>query len=141
MRLSAKILENVSGVNHWNYASEANVYEGQVNEIYIQLVDISKAIHIDSVIGEIPEYPMRYIPQGSSIAVAAVFPALDDSEEFSIAATQPFADDKSIWKITIPSSQLPKSGNFQLNLTEDGVVKSVIVKSAISAELLEVGSC
>jgi hypothetical protein len=141
MRLSAKILENVSNINHWNYASEAHVYEGQVNYIYLQLVDLSKTIDIDGTIGSISDYPMRYIPQGTSISLVAVFPSIDDAQQFEITATQPFADDKSIWKIATPSSQLPKSGNFQLKLTEDGVTKTFFVKASVVAELLNIGGC
>lgn len=141
MRLSAKILDNVSSINHWNYSNEAHVYEGQVNEIYFQLVDLSKTVEVNGVIGQISDYPMRYIPQGSVVSVSLEFDSIDDSEVFTVNATQPFSDDKSIWKASISASQLPKTGNFKLTLTEDGVSKSVIVKSSIIANLYEVGGC
>lgn len=141
MRLSAKILENVSNVNHWNYANEAYVYEGQVNEMYIQLVDLSKAIYVDSIIGEVSDYPMRYISQGNTVSLTGIFPSIDDAQEFEITASQPYADDKSIWKLTFPSSNLPKSGNFQLRITEDGVSKIFMVKASIVANMMNVGGC
>jgi len=139
--LSAKILTNVASVNQWNYCQEAQLFEGQANEFYLQLVDLSKNIDIGSAIGEISDHPIRYIPQGTRVSLKASFSSVDDTEEFEINATQPFSDDGSIWKIQIPSTQLPKSGNFQITLTEDGISKTVNLKSAISVNLLNISSC
>ncbi|HLD91692.1 MAG TPA: hypothetical protein VI911_11895 [Patescibacteria group bacterium] len=135
MRLSAKILENVSSINHWNYANEAYVYEGQANTIYLQLVDLSKPIQASS------EFPMRYSPTSATFSLSAKFSSVDSAKEFTIVATKPFADDKSIFKIDIPSTQFPRTGNLILILTENGTSKTFLVKSAIVAELLNVGGC
>jgi hypothetical protein len=140
MRLNAKVLKNVANVNHWLYSSQASVQEGQANEIYVQLVDFDKIPGSDKSVA-LPDSPLRYIPQGSVIALEATFTSIDTAQEFSIIGTQPFADDKSIWKFTLQSTQLPKSGNFKLTLTEDSVVKAMLVKGGVSTQLLNVGSC
>lgn len=140
MRLSAKILKNVANVNTWEYANQASVQEGQANEIYVQLVDLDKVPGSDKSVA-LPDNPMRYIPQGTTVGAEATFPSIDDAQELVIVGTQPFADDKSIWKFSLTSSQLPKSGNFKIKLTEDGVDKYILVKSGISTSLLSVGSC
>lgn len=140
MRLSAKILKNVANVNNWQYSSQASVQEGQANDIYVQLVDLDKA-HGTEKSAAFPENPLRYIPQGAVIALTATFPSIDDAAELVIVASQPFADDKSIWKITLSSTQLPKSGNFKLKLTEDGVDKFILVKNGVSVDLLNIGGC
>jgi len=140
MRLYAKILDNVSNVNHWNYANQAYIYEGQVNEMYIQLVDLSKNLHVAGSVSANSNIEMRYIPQGVT-SVSIEFPSIDDSEVFSIAATQPFIDDKSIWKVTIPSNKMPQSGAFKLTLIESGASKSVMVKDCVRTVLLKIGSC
>jgi len=140
MRLNAKILKNVAGVNQWYYSNQATVQEGQINEIYLQLVDLDKMPGIEKS-PALPDFPLRYIPQGTTVTLVAFFPSIDDATEITVSASQPFADDKSIWKISLTAAQLPKSGNFKLTLTEDGTVKKILVKNGISAELLSVGSC
>ena len=140
MRLNAKILKNVASVNQWQYGSQAYVQEGQSNEIYLQLVDLDKVPGTDKSVA-LPENPMRYIPQGSVVTLVVTFPSIDSAQELVIEAIQPFADDKSIWKISLSSSQLPKTGNFKLKLTEDSEEKSMLVKNGVSVNLLEVGGC
>lgn len=140
MRINAKMLKNVSGVNHWEYATEAYLQEGQINEFYFQLVDLNK-IHPAEKSKAQPDFPLRYISQATVVSATVTFPALDSGDQFDIVATQPFADDKSIWKVTVPSAQVPSSGNIIVTLTEDGATKTFVVKSAIRVELLNVGSC
>ena len=140
MRLNVKILKNVADVNNWQHTGQASVQEGQANEIYIQLVDFDKIPGSDKSVA-LPENPLRYMPQGAVIAVSATFPSIDTAQEFTVAGTRPFADDKSVWKFSLSSSQLPKSGNFKIKITEDGSDKNILVKNGISVELLNVGSC
>lgn len=140
MRLSAKILKNVANVNNWEYANSASVQEGQANEIYVQLVDLDKIPGQDKSVA-LPENPMRYIPQGTTIETEATFPSINDANVLTIIGTQPFADDKSIWKFTLTDEQLPKSGNFKIKLMEDANEKNILVKGGVSASLLNVGSC
>jgi hypothetical protein len=140
MRLNAKILKNVAGVNNWQYVNQATIQEGQINEIYLQLVDYDKTPGVEKS-SVLPDFPLRYIPQGTTIALEASFPSIDDAAVFAVAGTQPFADDKSIWKFTLTSSQIPKSGNFKLKLTEDGADRQILVRNSIIVDLLNVGSC
>lgn len=140
MRLNAKMLKNVSNVNSWQYTGQASIQEGQTNEIYVQLVDLDKIPGTDKSVA-LPENPLRYIPQGSVITVSASFPSIDTAQEFTVIGTQPFADDKSIWKFSLLTTQLPKSGNFKIKLIEDGAEKQLLVKSGVSVSLLNVGGC
>ena len=147
MRINAKILKNVANVNNWQYVSQANIQEGQANELYFQLVDLDIIPNNEDQSVSLPASPMRYIPQGTAISVEITFPALrsegDDAgaEQFAVAASQPFSDDGSIWKISLTSSQLPKSGSLTVKLTIDGVDKYFLVNNAISVDLLNVGGC
>ena len=140
MRLNAKILKNVAGVNNWAYANQASIQEGQANEIYFQIVDWDQIPGTDKSIA-LPDAPLRYIPQGAVISLSASFPSIDSAQEFSVVGTQPFPDDKSIWKVTLLSNQVPKSGNFKIKLVEDGSAKNILAKNALSVNLLNVGSC
>jgi len=147
MRLNAKILKNVIDINSWQYTNQATVQEGQVNEIYLQLVDLDKNPSNENSSTVLSETPLRYIPQGTVIFLEITFPALRSqstdigAEQFSVIATQPFTDDQSIFKITLSSSQLPKSGSITGKLIIDGVDKYFLLPNAIIVDLLNIGSC
>lgn len=146
MRLSAKALKNVANVNHWEYASNIFVQEGQSNTFYIQLVDLDQTpVEGDSEF--LPQHPMRHIPQGTVVELDVTFPALrselddDGAEQFTVAASQPFPSDGSIWRVDLSNTQTPKSGNITLALTVDGNVFNFKMLQAIQTSLLEIGSC
>jgi len=140
MRINAKIIKNVADVNQWEYANVAYVQEGQSNEIYIQLVDLDKT-HSAEKSTALPEFPLRYMPQGTVVTLTATFPNIDSDEQFTITGAQPFADDKSIWRLPLTATDIPASGNFIITLTEDGVEKTFLIRNALSVELVNVGGC
>ena len=142
MRLGAKILKNVIDVNHWQHANQAHVVEGQSNDIYIQLLDLDWSTKSSAEKSpSFHEFPIRYMSQATTIIVKASFMSIDDSEEFEVTATQPFADDKSIYKFALTSSQIPNAGNVTIIVDEDGTERSFLIKQAIEVELLNSGSC
>ena len=128
MRLTAIILENVANINNYDIVSEATLSDSGPNSFHIQIVNLSK-------------HEIRYITQASSYSVTALFDDINDAEEFEISATQPFADDKSIWKISFSSSQIPNSGTFVIKLTEDGIDTKFKVVQSLIVELLNDGGC
>lgn len=142
MRLSARMLKNVVDVNHWQHSSQAYVSEGQPNDIFIQLIDLDWSTK-DSPeqSAAFPQFPVRYISQDAGISVKATFLAIDDDEEFEVTATQPFTDDKSIWKFTLTASQIPNAGNLLITVTENSVDKSFVVQSGVSVDLINRGGC
>jgi len=142
MRLSAKILKNVNSVNSWQYASQCFMQEGQANELYIQLVDLDLSTPVSPEKSPAnPEHPIRYISQATTVSISAKFDALETDSQFSITGTQPFADDKSIFKFSLTASQVPNSGNLLITLTEDGANKNFVIRSAVNVEVLNIGSC
>jgi len=128
MRLSAQILENVHNINSYEVVSEAHLSDSGPNYIYIQIVDLSKK-------------GIRYMSQAAAYSVSAMFTDIDDSQEFEIVASQPFADDKSIFKISFTSSQVPNSGTFVVKLIEDGVERKFKVVQSLIVELINDGGC
>lgn len=142
MKIKAKTLKNVVDINHWQHSPQANISEGQANSIYIQLVDSdwsNKSTPEKSFLAN--EYPIRYLSRAAVFEVKARFLSIDDSQEFEIIASQPFADDKSIFKFSLTSAQIPNAGNFIIVLTEDGISKSFVMNQSITVELLNKGSC
>lgn len=140
MRLSAKILKNVIDINHFQHSNQSIVSEGQANDIYIQLIDLdwsTKASPEQS--SAFPQYPIRYISGATVLQVKATFLAIDDDEEFEIIASQPFTDDKSIFKFSLTNDQIPNSGNLLITVTEDGSERSLVIQNGISVDLLNRG--
>lgn len=133
MKLSAKILKNVASVNQFEYATSAHIQEGQINEIYFQIVDLDKKMAQNC--------PLRYLSQATTLAVEVTFPSIDDAQVIVSTASQPFSDDKSIWKVTLSSTQLPNSGAINVKITEDSVDRYFIVKAAVEVQLLSDGGC
>jgi hypothetical protein len=140
MRLSAKILRNVANVNHFGYTDQATIVEGSSNEFHLQLVDLDKLTYgKDSE--ALPDHPLRYMPAAGA-TLTATFSSLFEDEEFQISASQPFVDDKSIWRVELTDEQLPKTGNLVLTLVENGNNKRFVVRFAINVELNDnVGGC
>lgn len=141
MRLSAKPLKNVTNINSWKLSNQWFIGEGQANSLYLQLVDLEVETALNPSNGAFPNMPIRYISGATVITLKAEFDSVDDAEVISITASQPFANDKSIWKLDLSSSQNPGNGNVKITLTEDSVDKSFIMMNVIVLDSLEVGSC
>ena len=74
MRLSGKILKNVVDVNHWRHSSQAFVSEGQINHIYVQLVDLDQSTKSTNEQSDaFPQFPIRYLSQSTVMSVRANF--------------------------------------------------------------------
>lgn len=141
MRLSAKVLESVVNINSYKYSNTAYLVEGSTNAVYVQLVDNAKTAEISPKSKVLPDNPLRYISQATALSVTATFPSIDDAAKITAVGTQPFAEDKSIWKFTLTSSQVPASGNFNITVVEDGNSKQFTIINAISVDLLNSGGC
>lgn len=138
MRLSAKMIKNVEHVNNFQYTDEVEIQEGNENEFYFQLVDLDKVpLAEDSKV--LPDLPLRYMSEDGSLVVE--FDSLFDDETFEVAATQPFALDSSIWKVTLTEDQVPKTGNMVFRFTENSKTKRVSVRNVIRVTLEDLGGC
>lgn len=127
MLLSARFLNDVANVNSFEHADVAEFTEGDASSIYFQLIDSSLDKSID---GYIPA-GRRYVPAAGATLQVTV-ESLDDSKEIVRFATQPFAQDGSIWKLDfLTSDKIRGTANLRLKLTESGVVKSGLVKSGL----------
>jgi hypothetical protein len=142
MRLGAKILRNVVDVNHWQHADQAHIAEGESNHIFIQLIDKDWSTKSSpEKTGAFTEYPIRYISDATTITVKAKFLSIDDDQAFEVTATQPYADDKSIFEFSLTSDQIPNAGNLVISVDEDGSEKTFVIKQAIEVDLINAGGC
>lgn len=134
MRLSARILENVSGVNAYDYADAAEMTAGDAPTIYFQLIDLSKD---RAEKGFVPA-GRRYVPAAGA-TLSVVLDNIDDSRKVTRAATQPFPQDPSIWAITLlTTDKVLGTVNMKLTLTEPGPkVTYGFLSNALRVESLE----
>lgn len=142
MKLNARLMKNIVDINHWQHSSVAHIAEGQSNKIFIQLVDkdwSTKSTPEKS--GAFVEFPIRYISQATVIVVTAKFLSIDNDQAFEVIATQPYTDDKSIFKFSLTSDQIPNAGNLVIVVNEDGVEKTFVIKQAIEVDLINAGGC
>lgn len=110
MLLSVRMLKDVQTVNSFEPDTELNWTEGDSLDIYFQLVDLN----LDR-----PEqgfYPSgrRYVPAAGA-TLQCSFECIDNAKTVTRFAVQPFANDGSIWKISILSTD-PIRGSPQLRL-------------------------
>lgn len=127
MKLSVKALINVDNLNAYKTVAQTEANEGQPNYLHFKLIDMNR----DGI---------RYIPtSGSSLKV--IFDSIDDSKVIEVIASNPFPDDRSIFKVALTSSQIPASGGIKFVLTEDGIQKSFYVSQLIIVNTLDVGGC
>lgn len=137
MKLSARLLKNVSSANSFSYAETwTSIQDDTVAEatrLYFQFVDLDQGS---------ADCPIRFLPIGTVVTATVSFPNLDDALEFTTNATQLYpTDDKSIWYIDLTSSQFPSSGAVVFSLTIDGVTRRFRLDNAMSVETLNAGMC
>jgi hypothetical protein len=115
------------GVNDFSYVTEVRFTQGDVVNIYFQLVDKNKDDGLK------PPY-RRYMPASAATLVVTI-KNINDSATLTKTATQPFTQDPSIWRISLTAAD-SVSGTFslQLALTEGSVVTRGTIFNAISSQ-------
>lgn len=130
MRNIVKILDNVCGVNNFDIVEEIRLTRGNQYELYFQL-----ATEKSDAQGEITQ--LRYIPQGTNIAVEVYFDNLDLTYNVKRVATAAFAGDSSIYKVSILAQDQLMFNSMSVVVVEDGVVTNFFVETDIAT--LDIG--
>jgi hypothetical protein len=129
MLLSAKVLTDVSGVNGFTPVSVYEFTEGDAPTIYFQLVDLS----LDRAEQGFSPPGRRYIP-ASGATLQCVIVNTDEAKKLTRFAAQPFAQDGSIWALTLTSTDFVRgSVDVLLTLTEGAKVTRGAIRSSINA--------
>ena len=127
MKLSARPLIDVAGVNDYIPSQQVEFSVGDALTFYIQLIDLEKnlAAHGWNPPG------MRYVP-ASGATLAVTFTNIDDAKQFTRFASIPFAQDPSIWAIPVLSTD-PVGGTISIKavLTEGDVTRSFTLQGAL----------
>jgi|SRR6266404_7855421 len=127
MHLGARLLSGVGSVNVFAFATEVSAAQGDAFDAYFQFLDLEQ--HVNSQ-GFFPA-GNRYMPAtGASVLVDVG--NIDSAKRFTRAATQPFPQDASIWKLSFMSTD-PLAGtvSLKIKLTESGATRSVFMLAAL----------
>jgi hypothetical protein len=115
MQLAIKTLNNASTVNNLMYLNQTTVTPGETKTIYFQLIDSDT------------QFGNRYIPTvGSTVTIE--MNCLNKNNNISKIATNPIADDRSIWAFNLSSSETNTLAGINMTVTVvDGanIIKSV----------------
>jgi hypothetical protein len=133
VRLSLRMLDSVSGVNNFNYANSVGMTEGDSPTVYFQLVDLSQD-RADQ--GFVPA-GRRYCPAaGATMTVNLLH--VDDARKVVKTATQPFANDPSIWCFSLlPTDPVRGTVNVVVTLSEGLKQTKGVLQQALSVEPLD----
>lgn len=125
MLLSARMLENVASVNDFNYVDQVRFTQGDALFVYFQLVDLNKDVN-NQPSGK------RFMP-ASGATLSVEVNTINDATTLTKIATQPYANDTSIWRIQIlAGDNIAGTFTMKLALTQSGVVTRGVVNNSIS---------
>lgn len=132
MKLSARILTSVGNVNAFDYADVAEFTEGDGPTIYFQLIDAS----LDK---DMRPAGRRYVPAAGAM-LEVVIHNIDDAKRVTRFASQPFANDPSIWMVVLQATDAVRGTcSMKLTLTEGARTTRGVAESVISASALRQG--
>ncbi len=118
MLLSCRFLADVAGVNSFQSVAQAEMYAGDTQNLYIQLIDAS----LDRTEQGFVPAGRRFCPAaGATLSVK--FKSLDDAKVVTRSAVQAYPTlDASIWYIPILATD-PLSGTITMEatLTQAGI--------------------
>lgn len=127
MLLSARMLQNVCDANTFDYVTEVRFTEEDGPAVYFQLIDKQKD-RADQ--GCFPA-GRRYAPAAGA-TLSVVIDNLDDDIKITRAATQPYSNDPSIWRVQLLSTDpIRGTANLRLTLTEGSVIRRGTVTAAL----------
>jgi hypothetical protein len=127
MNLGARLLTAVGSVNVFGYTTEVEATSGDAFDVYLQLIDRDQ---LKADAGFTPS-GQRYMPAvGATLQVT--MPNLDSSKVVTRMATQPFAQDASIWKFSVLSTDpLDSTASLKLVLNESGVIRTAFLQAVL----------
>lgn len=127
MLLSARMLNDVNSVNSWENADSIQFTKGDVVDIYFVTIDAS----LDTASENFLPPGRRYVPAAGA-TLQVVIESIDDAKKITRYASQPFANDLSIWKVSILSSDIIEgTANLRLTLTETSKVTRGLLRNAL----------
>jgi len=127
MHLSARVLKDVQSVNSFEADTELSWTEGDTLDIHLQLIDVS----LDRALQGFQPEGRRYVPNAGA-TLSCVIENIDDAKKITRLASQPFANDGSIWRLSILATDVIRgTPQLRLTLTEGTKVTRGLVRLAL----------
>jgi hypothetical protein len=124
------MLDGVGSVNDFTYVDVVEFTQGDQVDVYFQLIDASK----DKALQQFKPAGRRFMPAAGA-TLQVTLDNIDDDKKVTRAASQPFAGDPSIWKVSVLSTDVIRGTiNLVLVLTESGKVTRGRAEAAISID-------
>ncbi len=127
MFLSGSMLRNVQNVNSFIRANQISVRSGNPTTLYLQLTDA------DQIVSDNGDF-LRYIPASGATMTITVDNISGTNNLINRAASQPYAQDPSVWSVTILSTDVLRNGNLYGTLTEGATVRTFVIENALSVQ-------
>lgn len=133
MLLSCRMLNNVAGVNAFEFANQVTITEGDTPTLFLQLIDLGRNKAAE---GFVPA-GLRYVPaEGAQLQVT--LDSIDSARKVVRSATQPFPSDPSIWAVQlVESDKVRGTVSVKLALTEEMKVTYGLLQAGLRAESLD----
>jgi hypothetical protein len=127
MLLSARMLNNVASVNAFSWTDEVEFTQGDATDIYFQLIDAT----LDKPVYGFKPGGRRYMPAAAA-TLSVTINNIDDAVAITRIAVQPFAQDPSIWRVSVLNSdKIVGTCALMLALNETGKLTTGILQSAV----------
>jgi hypothetical protein len=154
MRLSAKPIVTFGNINNYVFGNQWTIRAGDPNTLYFQILDIDQAVSGNgqgsgvfsgiSAVGTTAG--LRYLlgigAPNQPYGVEVTFMSIDSSKKIVATAVQADANDSSIWKVSILSTQIPGGGNVQFAVQEGTSIRRFSVTGMLGVEFpTNEGSC
>lgn len=128
MLLSARMLDSVGSVNNFDYVDQVSFTQGDTVDVYFQLIDVTQ----DKVAQQFKPAGRRYMPTAGAV-LQVTLDNIDDDVKIVRAASQPYALDPSIWKVSLlATDSIRGTVNLGLRLSEGARVTTGRAEAAIS---------
>jgi hypothetical protein len=139
MRLGIQLLTNVTSINNFGTASQIIINKGETFDLYFRLIDLSQG-------------GTRYIPSASATTLVEIpqfeeaYPSLTNTrvvrdDSVRRAGTIPFADDRSIWLLSllVDDTDTMTTSSLRVTLTDGAEIKIAVLPLALVLGPLEKG--
>jgi hypothetical protein len=121
------MLNSVASVNAFDWAEQVEFTQGDTADIYFQLIDAS----VDKAVRGYVPAGRRYAPAAGA-TMSVKLDNIDDAIALTRAATQPFTNDPSIWKLSVVSTdKIIGTCALAITLTEGVKVTRGRVEAAV----------
>lgn len=132
MNLSFRAINSDGTLNNFYQLDKINIVKENAATVRIQLIDLEKKLKEDA---------LRYIP-ASGATMTVTFFRSQTADVVTKNASNPFADDRSIWQVALTAAEAAKvsSGFLLVTLTEGSTITKLKVDGLVSASSAS-GTC